>query len=209
MINNPQLQAVALLPAVELNKNTMNWPAKKLHIFFVVSLIALGLTGQMAMYNAPTAERPEKVEHYLKKYRYLAVEVSQQTAIPVPLILAVAGLESDWGSSELAVQANNHFGLKVKSPDETLTYCKHTQEFAYDYGFVAWDCFRKYKLIRDSYADFGNFLTTRERYQALFRIPATELAAWAKGLQQSGYATDPEYAEKLTRIIREYQLDAL
>jgi flagellum-specific peptidoglycan hydrolase FlgJ len=187
----------------------MNRPVGKRFVF----IAAFGLTFVSARHlpvsNPAVAERPVQVEQYIKKYRYLAVELSQQTAIPVALILAVAGLESDWGSSELAVQANNHFGLKVKSPDETLTYCKYTQEFAYDYGFVTWDCFRKYKLIRDSYADFGNFLTTRERYQALFRIPATELAAWAMGMQQSGYATDPEYADKLTRIIAEYRLDEL
>lgn len=191
----------------------MDLPVKKPYIFIVSFCLAFAITQKMPVSGQPAAQRPERVELYLKKYRYLAVELSQKTAIPMPLILAVAGLESDWGSSELAINANNHFGLKVKSPDEISTYCKNTQEFTYNayaaYAYESLECFRKYKLIRDSYQDFGDFLTTRERYQHLFQISPKELSAWTQGLQNSGYATDPEYALKLTRIIEEYNLKDL
>ena len=156
----------------------------------------------------PPAERPWKVETYITKYRYLAVELNQQTGIPVPIILAVAGLESDWGTSELAQYSNNHFG--IKSVDWVgPSHCKYTYEWENENWIEIMDCFRKYPLIRDSYFDFGNFLLSRSNYFYLFRIPQDNLEAWAYGLWYSNYATDPEYSEKILRLIAEYQLNTV
>lgn len=161
--------------------------------------------------DAPSSvvARPENVQHYLNKYRYLSVELNKQTGIPLPIILAVAGLESNWGSSELAQQANNHFGLKIKEDWEGQEYCIVTEEFANGFSYQSFECFRKYPLIRQSYQDFGRFLQNRGHYRDMFRQPAWNYYRWADSLQKSGYATDPEYAQKLIRLIETYRLDEL
>jgi flagellum-specific peptidoglycan hydrolase FlgJ len=121
----------------------------------------------------------------------------------------VAGLESNWGSSELARNANNHFGLKTKEEWRGQEYCKQTAEYVYGMHYEVNDCFRKYPLIRESYLDFGRFLFSRSHYRNVFSNPEWNLAGWAEGLQDGGYATDPRYAEKLISLIERYRLDEL
>jgi flagellum-specific peptidoglycan hydrolase FlgJ len=151
-------------------------------------------------------DRPAAVQAYIQKYRYLAFELNQSTGIPMPVILAVAGLESNWGNSELARFANNHFGMKTKSDWAGWQYCKQTMEYWTMTPVSSPQCFKKYPLIRASYLDFGRFITTRPNYQHLRNIPNWDNRAWAEGLKAGGYATDPDYAEKLLRIIWRYRL---
>ena len=150
-------------------------------------------------------KRPPKVDAYIQKYRYLASEINQKNQIPVPIIFAVAGLESDWGTSQLALSSNNHFGIKSKDWHGAV-YCKPTNEFLQGQHTVIDDCFRSYHLIRDSYLDFGNFLSQSDRYQQLFFYATWDYRSWAMGLEYYQYATDPDYAEKLLRLIDEYGL---
>ncbi len=166
----------------------------------LAGLCSLGITGPFEF------SRPQKVQDYIRKYRYLYQPLSQENNLPVPIILAVAGLEGDWGQSELARNANNHFGLKVKSDWSGPAYCKPTLEYWNGLPAVADECFRKYPLIRESFADFGRFLTGREHYQPLFGLPEWNHRIWAETLQACGYATDPAYAEKLLRLIWRYRL---
>ncbi len=157
--------------------------------------------------GAPSSSaRPWKVTAYIQSHLYLAKELHLETGIPVPFILAVAGLESDWGRSELARHANNHFGLKVKPEWRGLQYCKQTQEFSGLDAYQETACFRKYPLIRRSYQDFGRFITARKNYQATQGLSVWDYQGWAEAIQQGGYATDPEYAQKLRGIIWRYQL---
>ncbi|HQU60042.1 MAG TPA: glucosaminidase domain-containing protein [Saprospiraceae bacterium] len=186
----------------------MNRPFGKFWIFLLAFMAIYGFVRKTHT-PLPLAHRPENVQNYLKKYKYLSIELSQQTGIPLPIILAVAGLESDWGRSHLAQNANNHFGLKIKEDWIGEEYCITTQEFANGFSYESYECFRKYPLIRQSYQDFGNFLQKRSHYQGLFSYPSWNYYRWAMGLQESGYATDPEYAQKLIRLIEVYQLDDL
>lgn len=175
-------------------------------ISLIMLLSAVVLAGGQA---EPPVARPWKVTDYLKKHRYLAVELNEDYGIPLAITFAVAGLESDWGRSELARQANNHFGIKVKTDWQGPAYCKETQEYADFEPYRIHECFRKYPLIRRSYQDFGLFLTTRERYQTLSELGPKDYQGWAEALQAGGYATDPDYAQKLRGIIWKYQLAKL
>ena len=157
--------------------------------------------------QAESNERPWQVRAYIDNYLYLAREIEQYNGIPVPLTLAVAGLESQWGRSELARNANNHFGLKIKPGWKGHEYCKNTQEYQGRQQAVnIWACFRKYPLIRRSYQDFAHFLEQEERYQHLKELEADDYQGWAEGLQNAGYATDPNYAQKLQGLIWKYRL---
>ncbi|MGG6497003.1 UNVERIFIED_CONTAM: glucosaminidase domain-containing protein, partial [Bacteroidetes bacterium 56_B9] len=88
--------------------------------------------------------------------------------------------ESGCGESELAVNANNHFGIKCHETwnGDTYTMDDDTRD----------ECFRKYKNIEQSWIDHSDFLTSRPRYAGLFSIPTTDYKAWAKGLKAAGYA---------------------
>lgn len=134
---------------------------------------------------------------FIRKYKHLAVQEMERTGIPASITLAQGILESGCGKSELAVNANNHFGIKCH--DWTgATYTMDDDERD--------ECFRKYKHPEDSWIDHSNFLTSRPRYAGLFNLPSTDYKAWAKGLKAAGYATNPRYAEMLINIIEDEQL---
>ena len=117
--------------------------------------------------------------------------------VPASITMAQALLESSDGNSNLAQQANNHFGIKCsdwKGP--SFIQDDDTKD----------ECFRKYGAVLDSYDDHSNFLRTRPRYAALFELDIKDYKGWAKGLKKAGYATEPTYAEKLIKIIEDNQL---
>jgi flagellum-specific peptidoglycan hydrolase FlgJ len=150
--------------------------------------------------------RPGAVSKYLTQYRYLSKQLSQSTSIPEPVILAIAGLESNWGKSELAVNANNHFGIKSKPDRPGLSYCKQTLEYEGWFVYATVACFRRYPLISESYTDFGDFILTRDNYSQIRDLPSWNYRAWVEGLREGGYATDPGYTDKVLRIIWRYHL---
>ena len=67
-------------------------------------------------------------------------------------------------------------------------------------------CFRRYNNIQESYIGHSDFLTKRPYYTHLFNLDIHDFEAWAHGLQKAGYATDPNYAQKLISVIHRYQL---
>ncbi|GJM34851.1 MAG: hypothetical protein DHS20C18_38520 [Saprospiraceae bacterium] len=168
-------------------------------------LLCFGLLNAAFKEDLSIDNRPYQVKKYIQKYRYLAVELNQQTNIPIPIIVAIAGLESNWGKSELAQYANNHFGIKANKW-WGATYCKNTAEYWGQDLSDSYECFRKYPLIRESYEDFGRFILSRTAYSWLLRPPTADYRLWAQTLEDSNYATDPFYAEKLIRVIEEYRL---
>lgn len=194
-----------LLPA---EKSSLNM--KRLQPFIHYSTFALGLILVCSFISernqAAAAERPWKVRAYIQKHDFLAEALHQETGIPKAIIYAVSGLESDWGRSELAKHANNHFGIKSKPEWRGLEYCKPTQEYNGQQMVTQNDCFRKYPLIRRSYEDFGDFLMQSERYAILKTLEANDYTGWTDAIQSGGYATDPEYAHKLRGIIWRYRL---
>ncbi|MDD3107616.1 MAG: glucosaminidase domain-containing protein [Alistipes sp.] len=135
---------------------------------------------------------------YIQKYKSLALQEMDIYGIPASIKLAQAIHESDNGNSRLAREGNNHFGIKCKSDWKGATIA-HTDD-APD------ECFRKYASVEDSYRDHSEFLDKSSRYQNLFQLDPTDYKGWAKGLQQDGYATNPQYAERLIKIIEENQL---
>jgi len=151
-------------------------------------------------------KRPWKVSRYLDNYMFLALQLREEKGIPLAITFAVAGIESDFGLSILAQNSNNHFGIKIHNWDGPV-YCQYTTEWMPEGGFLPIKaCFRKYPLIADCYRDFGRFLSARPNYRSLFNTPLWDYNNWAWQLQGSGYATDPNYAKKLLRVIEEYQL---
>jgi len=134
---------------------------------------------------------------YIDTYKDWAIEQMQQYRIPASITLAQGLLESNAGRSRLATKANNHFGIKVGG-SWTGPYVVQSDDRPNDR-------FRKYKSARESYIDHSKFLQQR-RYQSLYNLRPTDYKGWARGLKAAGYATNPNYADALIRVIEMYSL---
>ncbi len=161
--------------------------------------ILLACTWMMCIILCAQHKNPQYVA-YIQQYRDMAIEQQIKHQVPAAITMAQGLLESAAGQSELATQANNHFGIKCASDWVGKTYT-HDDEKSNE-------CFRQYASVEDSYEDHSLFLL-RKRYESLFALPKADYKAWAHGLSTCGYATDPKYPEKLIRIIEEYDLQAL
>lgn len=156
---------------------------------------------------------------FITKMAPLAVKDMAKSGILASVTLAQAILESGWGSSELAVNALNFFGMKTRlsgnrwegSTWDGTVYSKITKEFENgQYVDVRAD-FRKYKDVADSVADHSAYLNgamngTILRYKGLAweKDPRTAITI----IKAGGYATAPDYVEKVMNIITKYDLTA-
>lgn len=139
----------------------------------------------------------EKVQNYVQQWSNTAVNNMHKYGIPASIILAQGILESGSGQSKLALEGNNHFGIKCH--DWTGDKIYHDDD-------KKQECFRKYSSADQSYADHAEFLKNRSRYAFLFDYKTTDYKSWAKGLKKAGYATNPKYPDLLIRLIEEYEL---
>jgi len=151
--------------------------------------------------NSPAATE------YIEKYRELAISEMHRTNIPASIKMAQAILESGLGTSTLATQANNHFGIKCNGGWTGDTYYREDDD--YKNGKLIKSCFRKYNNPAESFIAHSDFLVKQPRYGKLFLLQKDDFAGWAYGLREAGYATDKKYPSKLIDIINKYNLDEL
>jgi LysM repeat protein len=130
---------------------------------------------------------------YIDTYKDIAVSEMKRTGIPASITLAQGMIESDYGRSSLALEANNHFGIKCHK-DWSGPKVYHNDDSRNE-------CFRKYRKAEDSFYDHSEFLKSGSRYSFLFGLTATDYKGWAQGLKKAGYATNPDYANMLIRKI--------
>jgi flagellum-specific peptidoglycan hydrolase FlgJ len=140
----------------------------------------------------------EDVKRYIQDFKETAKTNMKQFGIPASITLAQGILESGAGFGTLAKEANNHFGIKCHNDWKGETV-RHDDD-------AAQECFRKYKDPNESYKDHSTFLTSRRRYESLFKLDKGDYEAWANGLKQAGYATDTLYPSKLVGIIERHEL---
>lgn len=147
---------------------------------------------------AQEGDKNEVIKQYIGKYKDIAIKEMYEFKVPASITLAQGILESGIGKSDLAVKANNHFGIKCHKEWRGKTYIMDDDEKD--------ECFRKYDSPEESFRDHSYFLSTRERYAELFKLEITDYKGWAHGLKKAGYATNPGYAHILIRIIEANQL---
>lgn len=166
-----------------------------------LSLHVLGILLLSLLWTNAGAEGQRKLtsyEKYISQYNDLAVQHQKKYRIPASITLAQGLLESGAGQSNLARRSNNHFGIKCHA-DWSGGRVYHDDD-------LRGECFRKYKRVEDSYDDHSRFLAERPRYAVLFDLNIKDYKGWAKGLQKCGYATDRAYANKLIKVIEDYEL---
>lgn len=161
---------------------------KKIVSLVFATLIGLNVLGQNQDYV-----------DYIETYKEIAIKEMQTYGIPASITLAQGLLESGAGKGRLAKEANNHFGIKCQKEWTGPTIYHDDDEKG--------ECFRKYSKAISSFEDHSKFLRDRPRYAFLFDFAPNDYKAWAFGLKQAGYATDPKYPAKLIKLIEEYQLN--
>ena len=194
---------------------------KRVLLYLIILILTFSCGTKRVIYNNKTEEpkkevktkkkkskkkKPKEVvivpkilntEDYVKFYSNIAMDEMIQFGIPASITLAQGILESGAGKGRLAVQANNHFGIKCHDWNGKKIYHDDDEEQ---------ECFRKYDNPEYSYRDHSLFLTNRGRYSFLFDLKKDDYKQWAKGLKKAGYATDPKYPQKLIDLIQRYQL---
>ena len=194
---------------------------KRVLIYLIILILTFSCGTKRVIYNNKTEEPKKEVkakkkkpknkktkqivivpkiintEDYVKFYSNIAMDEMIQFGIPASITLAQGILESGAGKGRLAVQANNHFGIKCHDWNGKKIYHDDDEEQ---------ECFRKYDNPEYSYRDHSLFLSNRSRYSFLFNLKKDDYKQWAKGLKKAGYATDPKYPQKLIDLIQRYQL---
>ena len=138
-------------------------------------------------------------EEYIQAYHQAAIHQQTRHRIPASITLAQGILESSAGKSYLAIQGNNHFGIKCGN---------WTGDYLYKQDDGRLERFRKYTSVEQSYEDHSHFIADRAHYKSLFELKPTDYVGWAHGLKRCGYASDPKYASKLIELIERYELHA-
>jgi len=135
---------------------------------------------------------------YIDQFKDIAIKEMKRTGIPASITLAQGIVESNSGESNLALNFNNHFGIKCKTDWKGET--------TYQNDDTKQECFRVYPNANASFIDHSNFIKTRPNYAPLFQLDPVDDSAWAIGLKKAGYATASDYANKLMKVIDDYEL---
>ncbi|MBR1688422.1 MAG: glucosaminidase domain-containing protein [Prevotella sp.] len=159
--------------------------------FVAVALLLVSLcAGAQIKWN-------QRYQEYFDQYKDVAIQQMLRYKIPASITLAQGVFESGAGQSELTRRGNNHFGIKCHGWTGRTTY--HDDD-------ARNECFRAYGTAYESFEDHSKFLTGSRRYSPLFLLKQTDYKGWARGLKECGYATNPQYAQKLIEIIQLYKL---
>ena len=129
---------------------------------------------------------------------------SKATGIPAKFMLGQAALESGWGKREIkhadGSASHNLFGIKAGPGWKGKVVNAVTTEYVNGVPQTRVEKFRAYDSYADSFKDYAKLLSDNPRYEKVL-ASAGDASKFAHGLQKAGYATDPHYAAKLSRII--------
>lgn len=171
-----------------------------MRIIITIAFLLLGVSSN--------AYSRQDIMQYIDLYKLIAVEEMEQCGIPASIKMAQAILESNAGMSDLAQEANNHFGIKCGGYWDGPTFYKEDDDRDKK-GRLIKSCFRVFENAESSFREHSQFLMDPKksyRYGPLFELDKTDYKSWAWGLRKAGYATNPAYANLLINIIEKYSL---
>ena len=156
-----------------------------------------------------SAQRSPALDHVKAFQQQVGVHAeaaSQETGIPANFIIGQAALESNWGRREIkgadGTTSHNLFGIKATAGWKGKVVEAVTSEYVNGVRQQRVEKFRAYDSYADSFSDFANMLQKNSRYEPLI-ANAQDASAYAQAMQKAGYATDPNYADKLRRVIQQ------
>ncbi|MFA1687687.1 flagellar assembly peptidoglycan hydrolase FlgJ [Achromobacter dolens] len=146
---------------------------------------------------------PEHVINFVSKMSRAATLASQQSGVPARLIMGQAALESGWGQREIKHEdgrtSYNLFGIKAGPSWKGKVVNVLTTEYEGGVAKKVTQPFRAYSSYEESFADYARLIGTSPRYESVTQA-RNEIEA-ARRIQSSGYATDPQYAQKLIGVM--------
>lgn len=146
---------------------------------------------------------PKHIRSFVDRMSNAAEIASLQSGVPAQLILSQAALESSWGMQEInhpnGKTSHNLFGIKAGSNWQGKTVNVMTTEFKDGRSYKTRQNFRAYDSYAESFADYAKLLGNSKRYAGV--LQATNAQQAAQRVQAAGYATDPNYAQKLISIM--------
>ena len=143
-------------------------------------------------------------ESFVKNLWPLAVQAGNELGVDPKVILAQAALETGWGSAikqtTNGTSSHNLFNIKAGSKWTGNTVAVNADEIINNQAVKEMSHFRAYESHADSFSDYVALLKNNSRYYNVLK-QANDSFAYVKGLQDAGYATDPQYAEKIMKIV--------
>lgn len=145
-------------------------------------------------------------EQFIASIAEAAVESTYATGVPASVTIAQAILESYWGSSRLAREANNYFGIKAQTRSGSAGSVRFdVWEVIGGRNVMQSQAFRAYKTVAESFVDHGVFFVENGRYARAMAVK-DDPRQFAREVNRAGYATDPSYASKLIGLMDRYDL---
>jgi len=145
----------------------------------------------------------EAQQAFLEAIRPYAEETGQRLGVSPEIVSAHAALESGWGQRPLrganGGDSNNLFGIKAGGQWQGAVAAATTTEYEYGAAVKRVERFRSYPDQATAFRDYADMLSDNPRYQAALNAGG-DARAFARGLAQGGYATDPAYADKLAGL---------
>jgi flagellar protein FlgJ len=153
----------------------------------------------------PSAYNENAQQGFVRQMLPAAMQASQQTGIPAQMMIGQAALESGWGKREIQMpdggNSYNLFGIKAGANWKGKVAEVMTTEYHNGVATKQVEKFRAYNSYAEAFSDYANLLTGSSRYAGVLQQGA-DINGFAQAMQQSGYATDPAYADKLAQTIR-------
>lgn len=147
---------------------------------------------------------PQHAREFVQRMGQHAEIASQDSGIPAHLMLGQAALETGWGKRQITgtdgTVSNNLFGIKAGPGWKGKTVDTLTTEYINGVPQKRIEKFRAYDSYADSFRDFANMMRNNPRYENVMSNTRS-VAGYAQAMQAAGYATDPQYASKLQRVI--------
>lgn len=141
---------------------------------------------------------------FVQRHTDTAKKVEQTTGLPASFMIGQAGHETGWGRKEIKAadgsSSFNLFGIKAGANWNGKVAEVTTTEYVGGQAQKVVAKFRAYGSYEESFKDYAKLINESPRY-AQARQQTSSVQAYAGGLQRAGYATDPDYATKLTRAI--------
>ena len=152
----------------------------------------------------PAVPVSDAARHFVQQHAATAQDIERKSGLPASYLLGQAGHESGWGRHEIRMpdgsSSHNLFGIKATADWKGKVAEVTTTEYVDGVARKTVGRFRAYDSYAQSYQDFARLVGNSPRY-AQAREQAGTVQGWTQGLQDGGYATDPDYAAKLSRAI--------
>ena len=194
-----EMSLVGAVPAASLNPSPKKGGGAGFSMSNLTPILSPDYTKRKGIPRSVVRAKTKVVQDHVKQFAPAAIREMDRYGIPASITLAQGLLESNAGESKLAVESYNHFGIKCRTKCKGCTCRNYTDDDVYD-------MFRVFDTVLDSYREHSLLLTNSSRYSRLFNLDPSDYEGWAHGLKAAGYATDPNYAPKLIKIVEALKL---